>query len=106
MTTRNGSALRWLPTFLAFPIGGLLANLIAGPVDGLVAALLAGAITGLALGAIQAWAMGTNGPPADRWIAATALGLALGLPGSSGSSTCRDTARPRRVAGSTATSAS
>ena len=78
-TTRNGSALRWLPTLLAFPIGGLVANLIAGPVDGLVAALLAGAITGLVLGAIQAWAMGTNGPPADRWIAATAAGLALGL---------------------------
>ena len=78
-TTRNGSALRWLPTFLAFPIGGLVANLIAGPVDGLVAALLAGAITGIALGAIQAWAVGTNGPPANRWIAATAAGLALGL---------------------------
>jgi hypothetical protein len=78
-TTLKGSALRWLPTFLGFPLGGLAANLIAGPVDGLAAALLAGAITGLVLGAVQAWAMGTSGPPADRWLAASAAGLALGL---------------------------
>jgi hypothetical protein len=78
MTWRRG-ALRWLPTFLGFPIGGFVAELIAGPVDGLGAAILAGAITGLVLGAIQAWGMASNGPPADRWIIATTAGLAVGL---------------------------
>ncbi|MDP9135099.1 MAG: hypothetical protein M3N56_09775 [Actinomycetota bacterium] len=77
MTTRI--ALRWLPTFLGFPLGGTLAKLIAGPVDGLVAALLAGAITGLVLGAVQAWGMGENGPPARQWIGATTAGLTIGL---------------------------
>ena len=77
MTTRI--ALRWLPTFIGFPIGGFVAELIAGPVDGLVAALLAGAITGVVLGAVQSWAMGTNGPPARQWIIATTTGLAAGL---------------------------
>jgi hypothetical protein len=85
MTTRlaappwRASALRWLPTFLAFPLGGLLAEIVAGPVDGVAAAILGGAITGSVLGAIQAWAIGCPGPPARRWIAATTVGLAAGL---------------------------
>jgi hypothetical protein len=85
VTTRDGtatwkrSALRWLPTFLGFPLGGLVAELIAGPVDGLVAALRGGAITGLILGAVQSWGMGSNGPPAARWITATTAGLTVGL---------------------------
>jgi len=77
MTTR--SALRWLPTFFGFPLGGFVAALIVGPVDGLVAALFAGAITGVILGAVQSWGMGPNGPAARQWIAATTVGLAVGL---------------------------
>ena len=77
--TWKGSALRWLPTFLGFPLGGVAAELVAGPVDGLGPALLAGAVTGAVLGAVQAWGMGPNGPPARRWIAATAAGLTVGL---------------------------
>lgn len=77
--TWRAGALRWLPTFLGFPAGGLLAHLIAGPVDGLAAALLGGTVTGAVLGAVQAWGMGTYGPPARRWIAATTVGLAAGL---------------------------
>jgi hypothetical protein len=73
------SALRWLPTFVGFPLGGLAAEIVAGPVDGLGPALLAGAVTGLVLGAVQSWGMGSHGPPAWRWIAATAVGLAAGL---------------------------
>jgi hypothetical protein len=85
MTTRDEraagkrSALRWLPTFLGFPLGGFLAEVVAGPVDGLVPALLGGAITGVVLGTVQSWAMGCNGPPAARWITATTAGLAVGL---------------------------
>jgi hypothetical protein len=78
-TTWQGSALRWLPTFFGFPLGGFVAELIAGPVDGVAAALLGGAITGTVLGAVQSWGMGSNGPPARQWIAATTAGLTLGL---------------------------
>jgi hypothetical protein len=77
--TWGRSALRWLPTFVGFPLGGLLAEVVAGPVDALAAALVAGAITGVVLGAVQAWGMGSNGPPARRWIAATTAGLTVGL---------------------------
>jgi hypothetical protein len=73
------NALRWLPTFFGFPLGGFVAELIAGPVDGLVPALLAGAVTGSVLGAIQVWGMGSNGPPAHGWIIATTTGLTVGL---------------------------
>jgi hypothetical protein len=85
MTTRDGartwrgSALRWLPTFFGFPLGGLVAELVAGPVDGLAPALAGGAITGIVLGAVQAWGMGSSGPPARLWITATAVGLTVGL---------------------------
>jgi hypothetical protein len=75
----HSSALRWLPTFFGFPLGGLLAEVIAGPVDGIAPALAGGAITGAVLGAIQAWGLGTNGPPARQWIAATTAGLTVGL---------------------------
>jgi hypothetical protein len=77
--TWTRSALRWLPTFAGFPVGGFVAELIAGPVDGLVAAVLAGAITGIVLGAVQSWGMGSNGPPAGQWITATTAGLIVGL---------------------------
>ena len=77
--TWQRSALRWLPTFVGFPLGGFLAELIAGPVDGFGAALIAGAVTGVVLGAVQAWGMGPNGPPARQWILATTAGLTVGL---------------------------
>jgi hypothetical protein len=77
--TWKRSGLRWLPTFVGFPLGGLAAELVAGPVDGLVAALLGGAITGVVVGTVQSWAMGSNGPPAARWVSASAAGLAVGL---------------------------
>jgi hypothetical protein len=71
--------LRWLPTFFAFPLGGLAADLISGPVDGTAAALVGGAITGTVLGAVQAWGMRPAALSTRRWIAATAVGFSLGL---------------------------
>jgi hypothetical protein len=73
------SVLRWLPTFFAFPIGGLIAEHVSGPVDGLVAAIVGGLISGIVLGAAQSWAMAPSGPPARQWIAATAVGFTVGL---------------------------
>jgi hypothetical protein len=75
--TRNG--LRWLVTFLGFPLGGLVAELVVGPVDGLIAAFIGGAITGLILGAVQAWALRPLGIPTPAWIGSTGAGLAVGL---------------------------
>ena len=72
------TALRWLPTFFGFPLGGLAAELIVGPVDGLAAAIIGGAITGIVLGAVQAWGLRPNVSPVP-WIAATGAGLAVGL---------------------------
>jgi hypothetical protein len=72
-------ALRWLPTFFAFPLGAVAAKLVAGPVDGLAPALLGGAITGVVLGAAQWWGLGSSGLPARQWIAGTAVGLSVGL---------------------------
>jgi len=77
--TWRRSALRWLPTFLGFPLGGLVAEHLSGPVDGFGAAVIGGAITGVILGAVQSWGLGTNGPPTRAWIAATGTGLAVGL---------------------------
>lgn len=78
-TAWRASALRWLPTFLGFPVGGFVAALVAGPIDTIAAALLGGAICGSVLGAVQTWGMSSNGPPPGEWIAATGAGLAVGL---------------------------
>jgi hypothetical protein len=72
-------ALRWLPTFLGFPLGGLVAGHVSGPVDGLAAALLGGAITGVILGAVQSWGLGRIGPSTRAWVAATGAGFTVGL---------------------------
>jgi hypothetical protein len=79
VTTWKRSALRWLPTLVGFPLGGVVAELVAGPVDGLAAAVLGGAVTGVVLGVVQSWGMGSNGRPARQWIAATPAGLTVGL---------------------------
>ena len=73
------AAFRWLPTFLGFPLGGFLAELIVGRIDGPAPALIGGAVTGIVLGAVQSWGMGPSGPPARRWTAATGVGLSAGL---------------------------
>jgi len=72
-------AARWMATFLGFPIGGYAAYLISGPVDGLTAALTGGVITGAILGAAQVWGLRLRGAAARHWIAATAVGLMVGL---------------------------
>jgi hypothetical protein len=77
--TWRRSAARWLPTFVGFPLGGLLSELVAGPVDGLAPALAGGAITGVVLGVVQAWSLRPTGLPVRAWTAATALGLTAGL---------------------------
>lgn len=70
--------LAWAATLLAFPIAGLAARAVAGPVDKFWSAALAGAISGAVIGAAQWLALRRFGIDA-KWIAATAVGLAVGL---------------------------
>lgn len=77
--SRARTVARWLATFTGFPLGGLTASLVVGPVDGLVAAVAGGLITGVILGAVQSWGLGRVGSSPRRWVAATGLGLMVGL---------------------------
>jgi hypothetical protein len=52
--TWKQTALRWMPTFLGFPAGGLATNLIIGRVDNITAAITGGALSGAILGLVQA----------------------------------------------------
>jgi hypothetical protein len=68
----------WCLAFLGFPVGGLVAEAIVGPIDGVGVAVAAGAIAGLAIGTAQWLVLRRIGIDA-RWIALTAVGLAVGL---------------------------
>lgn len=73
------AATRWLATFLGIPVAGYAGWLVSGHVDSIGAALIGALITGAVLGAVQAWGLGVNRPPAAAWMAATAVGLMAGL---------------------------
>jgi hypothetical protein len=68
---------RWLPTFLAFPLGGLLALLTVGSLDGPVSAAAGGLLAGAVIGAGQWLALRSHGI-GRRWIAYTAGAMSAG----------------------------
>ena len=68
----------WALSFFGFPIGGLVAETIVGPIDAVWVAVAAGTIAGLAIGLAQWLVLRAVGIDA-RWIALTAVGLAIGL---------------------------
>jgi hypothetical protein len=68
---------RWLPTFLAFPIGGFIAIETVGPLDGPIAAALGGLIVGSVIGVAQWLALRSRGIGL-RWAVHTAAGTAAG----------------------------
>jgi hypothetical protein len=72
-------ALRWMPTFLGFPAGGLAAKLIVGRIDDLTPAIVGGAISGAILGLAQWIGMRRAGLSPELWVLATAAGFAVGL---------------------------
>jgi hypothetical protein len=69
--------VRWIPTFLGFPIGGLLAVQTVGSIDGPVSGAIAGALAGAVIGTTQWLALRPTGIGA-QWIAATTVALAAG----------------------------
>lgn len=70
-------ALRFIPSLLAFPIGGEIASLAIGSIRTNADALFGGAIVGLVLGVIQYVALRPFN--INRlWIASTAAGLTFG----------------------------
>jgi hypothetical protein len=68
---------RWLPTFLAFPVGGLLAIETVGPLTGPASAAAGGLLAGAVIGAAQWLALRSRGIGAI-WVAATATAMAGG----------------------------
>jgi hypothetical protein len=78
-STAKGLWLRWLPTFLGFPVGGLIAMAVPGPVTSLTNGLIGGAVAGAVLGAAQWLALRGRLSKIEWWIPATAIGQAVGL---------------------------
>jgi hypothetical protein len=66
----------WLPTFLAFPAGGLLAEAVGG-VHGPASAAAGGLLAGAVIGAGQWLALRGEGV-SQRWIGRTAVAIAAG----------------------------
>lgn len=71
--------IRWMPTFLAFPLAGLLASLALGPVQDLLSAAVAGAMVGAVLGLAQWWALKPLAISFD-WAWSTAVATMVASP--------------------------
>jgi hypothetical protein len=72
------SWLLWTVGFLSFPIAGVVGLVFVDRVDTPIAALAGGAATGAVIGVGQ-WLVSRRRLRPIRWVAATALGMALGL---------------------------
>lgn len=70
------SILRWIPSFLGFPLGGWLAFMLVGSAANPLTASAAGAIAGALLGAAQYLAL--RPAVSWRWMAASTVGMSVG----------------------------
>ena len=68
--------IRWTPTFLAFPIGGLLAKLIFGSANSVLKSVGGGLIVGLVVGLFQYLSLKRYGI-STSWVVATVIALAI-----------------------------
>jgi hypothetical protein len=68
---------RWLPTFLAFPLGGLLAIETVGSLDDPLSAAAGGLLAGAVIGTGQWLALRSRGI-GRRWVAYTGAAMAAG----------------------------
>jgi hypothetical protein len=69
--------VRWLPTFLGFPVGGWLAVQTFGSANGPITAALAGLMAGAVIGTAQWLALRSRGV-GPRWVIHTAVGVTAG----------------------------
>ena len=72
-------ALLWVIAFVAFPLGGVLAQIATGGISDTGRALAGGAIVGATLGLAQFLILRNVLPLSPLWIAASSLGLGAGL---------------------------
>jgi hypothetical protein len=80
--TRRHPLIRWIPTFLAFPLAGLVTVATVGPLTSPVAGALGGLLAGAVVGGAQWLALRGLGVGRAWWLAtaaATSLGTALGV---------------------------
>jgi hypothetical protein len=68
---------RWLPTFLGFPIGGLIATQVVGSLHDPVSAAAGGLLAGAIIGGAQWLALRSRGMT-RRWVGYTAAAMAAG----------------------------
>ena len=68
--------LRWTPTFLGFPIGGLLAKLIFGSASTVTRSVSGGLIVGFVVGLIQYLSLKKYGI-STSWVVATAIAVTI-----------------------------
>jgi hypothetical protein len=78
LITMIKSWLIWTAGFLSFPLAGIAGIAVAGRVDSPLAALTGGLVTGAVVGTGQALC-GSRRLNPMRWIAASAIGMGLGL---------------------------
>ena len=69
--------LRWLPTFLAFPVGGIAAIAVVDAVAATLTAALAGLVAGAVVGLGELLALRGRGV-GPLWIGLTSAGMAVG----------------------------
>jgi len=72
----NNFFFRWVATFLAFPIGGAISQIVIGSSNSIPKALGGGLVVGVAVGLIQFVALKRYGI-SRSWITATAVGMTL-----------------------------
>lgn len=70
--------IRWTPTFLAFPLGGLLAKLIFGSASSIAKSVGGGLIVGLIVGLIQYLSLKKYGVTSS-WVIASATALTIAV---------------------------
>ncbi len=68
--------IRWVPTLLAFPLGGAIAKIAFGGASTTMKSVGGGLIVGLTVGLIQFFALSKYGVTTS-WIAATAMATTL-----------------------------
>jgi hypothetical protein len=70
--------LLWTAGFLAFPIAGVLAEMLTGRINHVGSALVGGMVAGAVIGTGQ-WLVARRLLEAQTWIPATALAMGIGL---------------------------